>query len=95
MPDAGVLLGCCCSLNWKGRFREKIFQTRRITSTAGSNLVYPVRHGLPSTTLTVDIPVTSDSRGGRLTGWWMLPTNYTVREGSISITPETIKSNVS
>ena len=73
--------GCCCSLDWKGRFREKIFQTRRITSSAGSNLVYPVRHGLPASTVTVDIPLTpgtTPARGGRLTGWWMVPTHYTV-----------------
>ena len=77
--------GCWCSLDWKGRFREKILQTRRLTSSAGSNLVYPARHGLPATTVTVDIPLplplslgARPARPARITGWWMVPTNYTV-----------------
>ena len=75
-----LLIGSCCySLSLKRRLREKIFQTKRITSTAGNNLVYPERHGLPRNTITVDIPVSPDKTGGRLTGWWMVPNKYTVR----------------
>ena len=35
-----LLIGQGC-FNWKRRFREMIFQTKRVTSSAGGDLVYP------------------------------------------------------
>ena len=34
------VIGQSC-FNWKRRFREMIFQTKRVTSSAGGDLVYP------------------------------------------------------
>lgn len=44
--------------------------------------MYPARHGLPSNTVTVDIPVVGSQAGGRVTGWWMVPETYTARRVS-------------
>ena len=68
-----------CNLKWKRRFREMIFQTRRMTSSAGDSLVYPTKHGLPASTENVDIKVTvSGQDRGWVRGWWMTPDRYSV-----------------
>ena len=60
-----------------------IFQTRRLTSSAGENLVYPNKHGLPASTENVDIKVVSgigqhQNNKGWVRGWWMTPESYKV-----------------
>ena len=70
-------------MKWKIRFREMIFQTRRLTSSAGENLVYPNKHGLPASTENVDIKVVSgigqhQNNKGWVRGWWMTPESYKV-----------------
>ena len=58
-----------------------VFQTQRITSSAGDNLIYPRKHGMSSASVNVDIKVGGVEDRGWIRGWWLVPdSSYRVGE---------------